>query len=172
MPHSDETTASLLPPLATALMDQNLVLITAESCTGGLIAAAVTSVSGSSQWFDRGFVTYSNQSKMDLLGVSGITLEQFGAVSRETVVEMLNGALKGQTNVVAVAVSGVAGPSGGTPGKPVGTVYIGWQQSNRPSQVSRFQFNGDREAVRSQTVLHALQGLLERLRANTDQINK
>jgi nicotinamide-nucleotide amidase len=132
----------------------------AESCTGGGIAAALTDVPGSSAWFDRGFVTYSNQAKQDMLGVSPETLLRYGAVSRETVIEMVRGALARSPAQLGVAVSGVAGPGGGTRDKPVGTVWIAWATANDVAAVHRL-FPGDRAAVRAATVDLALAGLVE-----------
>lgn len=139
-------------------------LCTAESCTGGWVGQAVTAVPGSSAWFDRGFVTYSNEAKREMLGVQPATLEQFGAVSVETVREMAAGALAGSQADWAIAVSGVAGPDGGTPDKPVGLVWLAWMHRGEVPEARRFLFEGDRGAVRRQAVEAAVQGLLERLR--------
>lgn len=135
-------------------------LATAESCTGGWIAEAVTAIGGSSAWFDRGFVTYSNEAKMDMLGVSARTLGGHGAVSEATAVEMAAGALARSLAEVAVAVSGIAGPSGGTPTKPVGMVCLAWAARDGVSRVLTAHFDGDREAVRRQAVIHALEGVI------------
>ncbi|HRP22394.1 MAG TPA: nicotinamide-nucleotide amidohydrolase family protein [Thauera sp.] len=135
-------------------------LATAESCTGGWVAEAVTAISGSSAWFDRGFVTYSNEAKMDMLGVSARTLGEHGAVSEATVVEMAAGALSRSLADVAVAVSGVAGPSGGTAAKPVGMVCLAWAARDGVSRVLTAHFDGEREAVRRQAVIHALEGVI------------
>ncbi len=136
-------------------------LASAESCTGGWIAEAVTAISGSSAWFDRGFVTYSNAAKMDMLGVSEQTLTEHGAVSEATVREMAEGALARSLADVAVAVSGVAGPTGGTATKPVGMVCIAWATRTAPTLSQTLHFSGDRSAVRRQTVLRALDGILQ-----------
>jgi len=136
------------------------MMAAAESCTGGWIAKCITDVAGSSEWFDRGFVTYSNQAKMEMLGVQSVTLDRHGAVSEETVREMTAGALTNSRAQVAVAVSGIAGPGGGTPDKPVGTVWLAWQLEEQPCQTRRWMFEGDREAIRLQAVLRALEGLL------------
>ena len=147
-----------------ALLEKGWALSCAESCTGGGIAAAVTDIAGSSQWFDRGFVTYSNQAKQDMLGVASETLESHGAVSEQTVREMVAGALSRSEAQVSVAVSGIAGPGGGTDEKPVGTVYIAWQVEGREPVVRTEHFGGDRASVREQTVRSALQGLLNAIK--------
>ena len=146
--------------LGEVLLEKGWQLACAESCTGGGIAAAVTEIAGSSQWFDRGFVTYSNQAKQDMLGVTKETLENHGAVSEQTVREMVAGALSRSGVHVSVAVSGIAGPGGGTAGKPVGTVCLAWQVTGEEPVVRTEHFSGDRRSVREQTVLCALQGLL------------
>lgn len=143
-----------------ALFARRWVLVTAESCTGGWIAKCVTDVPGSSDWFDRAFVSYSNPAKQEMLGVKPRSLERFGAVSGEVVAEMISGALTRSTAQVAVAVSGVAGPAGGSPEKPVGLVWCGWGVQGAQPDVQAFHFDGDREAVRRQTVAVALEGLL------------
>jgi nicotinamide-nucleotide amidase len=139
-------------------------LAAAESCTGGLIAAACTSVAGSSDWFDRGFVTYSNVAKSELLGVPAALIEAQGAVSEEVARAMASGALVHSPAQWAVAVTGIAGPAGTTPGKPVGLVWLAWAGPRGEVSAERCQFHGDRAAVRAQTVLRALAGLLERVR--------
>ena len=153
----------LVHELAEHLLQRGWWLSCAESCTGGGIATALTDVAGSSAWFDRGFVTYSNQAKQEMLGVSAETLERFGAVSRETVVEMAGGALLRSKANLTVAVSGIAGPGGGTIDKPVGTVWIAWA-SERIVDSLREHYPGDRAAVRAATIDTALRGLLERVR--------
>jgi nicotinamide-nucleotide amidase len=137
-------------------------LVTAESCTGGWAAQVVTSVAGSSAWFERGFVTYSNDAKRELLGVQENTLRAHGAVSEETAREMAQGALSRGKGTVALAVTGVAGPGGGSPGKPVGTVCFAWA-SARAVRSETQKFSGDRESVRRQSVVRALEGVLEHL---------
>jgi nicotinamide-nucleotide amidase len=137
-------------------------LVTAESCTGGWAAQVVTSVAGSSAWFERGFVTYSNEAKRELLGVQENTLRAHGAVSEETAREMAQGALSRGKGTVALAVTGVAGPGGGSPGKPVGTVCFAWA-SARSVRSETQQFSGDRESVRRQSVVRALEGVLQHL---------
>lgn len=145
-----------------ALAARGLWLATAESCTGGWIAEAVTAIAGSSAWFDRGFVTYSNAAKTDMLGVGGDTLDTHGAVSEATVSEMAAGALARSRADLAVAVSGVAGPGGGSAAKPVGTVCLAWARRGAPTATTTVHLAGDRVTVRRQTVLLALQGVLER----------
>jgi nicotinamide-nucleotide amidase len=160
-------TPNALTTLATlvgaALKKHNAVLATAESCTGGGIAEAVTRVAGSSGWFDRGFVTYSNQAKMEALGVDAGILAASGAVSEETARAMALGALAASGATLALAVTGVAGPDGGTADKPVGSVCFAWAGKNGLLASERRHFEGDREAVRRQSVIHALQGVLRAL---------
>lgn len=136
-------------------------LVTAESCTGGWIAKTVTDIAGSSDWFECGLAAYSYEAKQALLGVRPRTLEENGAVSRETVLEMVSGALVHSGGSIAVAVTGIAGPGGGTEGKPVGTVWIGWKRRGGYARAEVFHFDGDREAVRRQSVAAALRGLIE-----------
>lgn len=145
------------------LARHKILLVTAESCTGGWIAEAVTAVAGSSAWFERGFVSYSNQAKQDMLGVPANTLKQHGAVSEEVVLEMARGAIQYSKGHISIAVSGVAGPDGGTAEKPVGTVWIGWGQKLGHAEAECFLFRGDRQAIREQTVIRALQGLIARM---------
>ena len=135
------------------------MLVTAESCTGGWIAKVVTDVAGSSGWFDCGMAVYSYEAKQALLGVRPQTLEQHGAVSRETAIEMVSGALVHSGASIAVAVTGIAGPGGGTEDKPVGTVWIAWKRRGGYPRAELFHFEGDRDAVRRQTVVSALLGL-------------
>ena len=157
-----DTTNDLVDRLATALKARGLMMATAESCTGGLIAGACTDVSGSSDWFERGFVTYSNAAKHGMLGVPALLIEQHGAVSEPVARAMASGALAHSPAQLAVAVTGVAGPTGGSAEKPVGTVWFGWAT---PQGVftEHQRFDGDRAAVRQATVRHALAGLLQRL---------
>ena len=147
--------------VGSALRARQRVLAVAESCTGGWIAKVITDVPGSSGWFDRGFITYSNTAKLELLGVPETILLAQGAVSAETVAAMATGTLAQARADVAVAVSGVAGPDGGSADKPVGTVYLAWLQRDQAVRVERRQFAGDRDTVRRQTVIAALQGLLD-----------
>ncbi|MBS7458857.1 CinA family protein [Coralloluteibacterium stylophorae] len=138
-------------------------LVTAESCTGGWIAKAVTDVAGCSGWFDCGMAAYSYEAKQALLGVRPQTLETHGAVSRETAIEMVSGALANSGGTIAVAVTGIAGPGGGTDDKPVGSVWIAWKLRGGYPRATLFRFDGGREAVRRQTVAAALAGLGEML---------
>ena len=147
--------------VGSQLEDRGLRLVTAESCTGGGVAHVVTSVPGSSVWFDRGFVTYSDASKRELLGVSPDTLDRHGAVSEEVVRQMAEGALARSDARVSVAISGIAGPGGGTPAKPVGTVWLAWALAGQETRARCSHYAGDREMVRQQAVLAALQGILE-----------
>lgn len=158
---SDPELDALSRQVGAALAQRGWRLATAESCTGGWIAEALTAISGSSAWFDRGFVTYSNEAKTDMLGVAAQTLAAHGAVSEATVREMAEGALARSLADVAVAVSGVAGPTGGTAAKPVGMVCIGWAAKGSPTRSLTLRFAGDRTAVRRQTVVRALDGILE-----------
>jgi nicotinamide-nucleotide amidase len=159
----DKTLYGLAEKTGRALEARGLMLATAESCTGGWIAEAITMVPGSSAWLDRGFVTYTNDAKREMLGVRAETLERNGAVSEPVVVEMVEGALKASHAQVALAVSGVAGPSGGTPQKPVGTVCFAWGVEGREPRAETRHLAGDREAVRRQSVVHALEVLLDLL---------
>ena len=157
---SDCELRQLAQQLGERLRDAREHLVTAESCTGGWIAKCMTDIAGSSDWFDCGLAAYSYEAKQALLGVRPQTLETHGAVSRETVIEMVSGALVNSGASVAVAVTGIAGPGGGSPDKPVGTVWIGWKRRGGYARAEVFQFAGDREAVRRQTVATALTGLL------------
>lgn len=145
-----------------ALAAKGWLLASAESCTGGGIAYAITEIAGSSEWFDRSFVTYSNAAKTDMLGVPEEMLIRFGAVSEEVAAAMAEGALANSKAHVAISTTGIAGPGGAVPGKPVGTVCFGWAMNGKTS-VERLVFPGDRQAVRQQTVIYALQGLLRLL---------
>jgi nicotinamide-nucleotide amidase len=149
--------------LGARLRERGWRLATVESCTGGLIAAACTSVSGSSDWFERGYVTYSNESKVETVGVPAATLAAHGAVSEAVAVAMAEGALRRAPVELAVAVTGVAGPGGGTPDKPVGLVWLAWGTDGHV-RAARLQLAGDRAAVRRQTVHEALERLLEAAR--------
>ena len=153
----------LATEVGAALALRRMTLATAESCTGGWIGQAITMVPGSSAWYERGFITYTNIAKVEMLGVHAATLETCGAVSENTVREMAEGALAYSHADMAVAVSGVAGPSGGTPVKPVGMVCIAWAGREAQTSAETFQFPGDRDAVRCATVIAALTGLLQRL---------
>lgn len=140
-------------------------LAVAESCTGGWIAQELTAIAGSSEWFDCGFVTYSNDAKQRMLGVSGVTLQRYGAVSSEVVSEMAEGVIIQSDVGFSVATSGVAGPGGGSEEKPVGTVWFAWAVKGKPTEVLKFCFDGDRESVRKQAVRVALGGILKNLSA-------
>lgn len=145
------------------LKKTGVTLVTAESCTGGWIAQAVTSVAGSSAWFDRGFVTYSNEAKTEMLGVPAALIAQYGAVSEAVVKEMALGAVKNSRAHLSVAVSGVAGPDGGTREKPVGTVWFAWGQKRGYAEAEVHRLTGDRVTVRARAVALALDGLRQRL---------
>ena len=153
----------LIREVVHALKRQGLMLATAESCTGGWVAQVITSVAGSSEWFERGFVAYTNLAKREMLGVSTTILSRYGAVSEQTARAMAEGALTHSHAQVALAITGIAGPSGGTPEKPVGTVCFAWTVKKRDTISRKQVFSGDREAVRRQAVVTALQGLLEYL---------
>lgn len=142
-----------------ALQAKGLLLATAESCTGGGVAQAITEIAGSSGWFDRGFITYSNASKTALLEVPAALIAQLGAVSEEVAGAMARGALASSDAQVAVSTTGIAGPGGAVPGKPVGTVCFGWSRGGQ-THTERLVLTGDRRAVREQAVIHALAGLL------------
>jgi nicotinamide-nucleotide amidase len=153
-------THSLCEQLAQALQARGWMLATAESCTGGLIAATCTELAGSSAWFERGFVTYSNAAKSELLGVDAALIAEHGAVSEPVARAMAQGALTHSRAQLAVAVTGIAGPSGGSPAKPVGTVWLAWATAHSCTS-AMFCFEGDRQAVRQASVLQALYGLLD-----------
>lgn len=142
------------------LKEQGLWITCAESCTGGWVAKSITDIAGSSAWFDRGFVTYRNTAKHDLLGVSEATLDEFGAVSEETVREMAQGALHAANADLALSVSGIAGPDGGSEAKPVGTVWFGFADREGRILAVKQQFSGDRESIRLQAVVFSLQTTL------------
>jgi nicotinamide-nucleotide amidase len=158
---------TLAERLGRELLNRGERLVTAESCTGGWVAQAVTSVAGSSGWFDRGFVTYSNAAKIDMLGVPEITLARHGAVSEATARHMAQGALRRSVGDWAVAITGIAGPAGGTPQKPVGMVCIAWAQRNGGCEALTCQFAGSRAEIREQSVRLALSGTLKRVMAAT-----
>jgi nicotinamide-nucleotide amidase len=153
---------ALAKKVGARLKASRAMLVTAESCTGGWVAQAVTSIAGSSDWFERGFVTYSNAAKQELLGVDPSTLRKHGAVSEETAREMAEGALARAKGTLALAVTGVAGPSGGSREKPVGMVCFAWA-SKKGTVVETQHFSGDRESVRRQSVVRALEGVLQHL---------
>ena len=164
----DADLAALSEAIGTVCRARRLTIATAESCTGGWAAQVITHTAGSSAWFDRGFVTYANAAKTDMLGARMDTIEAYGAVSLETAGEMAAGALAHSNALISLAITGVAGPTGGSPDKPVGTVCFAWcirtgGRIDTPSCERRL-FAGDREAIRRQSVVHALSGLLDRAR--------
>lgn len=158
-----ENVYALSQALGQRLKNQALLLALAESCTGGGLAETITDVPGSSAWFDRGFVTYSNAAKMDMLGVQRVTLTQYGAVSSQVALEMCHGALINSQADLAIAVTGIAGPDGGSPEKPVGTVFIALQRRGQQALCSKQLFNGDRHAIRHQVIVFCLQQALSLL---------
>ena len=161
----DEALDALAHEAGAALAQAGWRLTTAESCTGGWVAQCVTAVAGSSGWFERGFVVYSNEAKTELLEVNPGLIAQHGAVSEAVVCAMTAGALRHSRADLALAVSGIAGPGGGTPEKPVGTVWLAWQCREGECRARCFNFEGDRRAVRRQAVVMALQGVIDACRA-------
>lgn len=159
----DAVLESLSAAVGQALSQRQWQLVCAESCTGGWVAEVITATAGSSAWFDRGFVTYSNAAKQEMLDVSATTLSQHGAVSEPTVREMAVGALAHSAAQVSLAISGIAGPGGGSSDKPVGTVCFAWCMKERLPESETVYLSGDRETVRRQAVIHALTGLMARL---------
>ncbi|MFP4902197.1 CinA family protein [Paraburkholderia sp. BR14261] len=156
---TDSVVHQLAIRVGNKLRDGRLMLASAESCTGGMVATAITDISGSSVWFERGFVTYSNQAKTEMIGVPPELIEKHGAVSEPVARAMAEGALSNSRAQVSLSITGVAGPGGGTPEKPVGMVSFGW--SNRlHTSVETLVFKGDREQIRVQAAAHALRGLL------------
>ena len=156
----NEAIHQLSASLGQALKTQKRSLALAESCTGGGIAEAITAVPGSSTWFDRGFVTYSNAAKIDMLGVQASTLDRYGAVSEATAREMVAGALTRSQADIAIAVTGIAGPEGGSPEKPVGTVFIALQRRDHPVRCLHQHFQGNRQGIRQQVIACCLQQAL------------
>lgn len=152
---------SVVAALGDALRAHALKLATAESCTGGLVAAACTAVAGSSDWFERGFVTYSNEAKTEMLGVSASLIGAHGAVSAEVARAMAEGALARSPATLAVSVTGIAGPGGAVPGKPVGTVWVAFAERGSPARAELLRLSGDRTSIREQTVRHVLARLVE-----------
>jgi nicotinamide-nucleotide amidase len=159
----DADLVELSQALGSACLQRRLLIATAESCTGGWAAQVITHTVGSSAWFERGFVTYANEAKVDMLGVRPETLAKFGAVSLETAAEMATGALKNSKAMISLAITGIAGPTGGSPGKPVGTVCFAWCRTGAAAETEVQVFSGDREAIRRLAVVHALRGLLLRV---------
>lgn len=162
------TLTNLAAELGQTLKARGFMLALAESCTGGMVAQFLTSIAGSSIWFDRGFVTYSNLSKIEMLNVSNITLENFGAVSEETALEMVHGAIKNSHAQIAGSITGIAGPDGGTIEKPVGTVCFAWS-GNKINGSLTMHFTGDREEIRQQAAITIMQLLLEQLKTYAPQ---
>lgn len=158
-----ESIQKLSQQLGEALKQRHWVCATAESCTGGGVAAAITDIPGSSEWFDRAFVTYTNDAKQEMLGVTTTTLATFGAVSEPTVLEMATGVLERSHATISVAISGIAGPSGGSDEKPVGTVCFAWLDKFGWKRVETMHFLGGRTQVRAQAVYHAMQGFYDHL---------
>lgn len=157
---ADEALYRLAVEVGEALKARGLMLATAESCTGGWVGEAVTAVSGSSRWYERGFITYANEAKQEMLGVAAQTLQQYGAVSEPTVREMVAGALARSHAQVALAISGIAGPDGGSPEKPVGMVCLAWGVKGGAIVSETCRFDGDRREIRRQAVEAALRGVL------------
>lgn len=158
-----ERTTKLSADLGVLLEQYGHVMTTAESCTGGGVAAAITDIAGSSAWLDRAFVTYSNEAKMEMLGVKKKTLEMHGVVSEPVVIEMVQGALKHSNATIGVSISGIAGPGGGSEEKPVGTVCFAFADNQQWLLVETMHFDGDRAAVREQAVFHALTRIYQHL---------
>lgn len=154
--------------IGSALKSHGLMLATAESCTGGAVASAITDIAGSSEWFERGFITYSNEAKREMLGVAQDTLTRYGAVSEAVVREMVAGALYHSHAQVALAVSGIAGPAGGMPGKPVGTVWFAWGIKGGQCVARLHHLSGNRAEIRMQSVCIAFQGVLDLLNQVTE----
>lgn len=155
--------STLAAELGAALKARGFMLALAESCTGGMVAQAVTSVAGSSTWFDRGFITYSNAAKIEMLGVCAQTLERFGAVSEQTAREMAEGALKHSHAHIAGSITGIAGPDGGSAEKPIGTVCFAWAGDNLPLIATTKHFQGNRHTIRQQAAAALMTELIERL---------
>ena len=158
---TEKTVQELAQVLIEKLTQAGLIAATAESCTGGGVAYAITEISGSSQCFDRGFVTYSNDAKVQMLGVDPDIIKEYGAVSEQVVEQMASGAVQHSEADLAVAISGIAGPNGGTPEKPVGTVCLSWYNTHSGSKTATYLFVGDRSEVRTQAIRLALVGLID-----------
>lgn len=164
LPKYDEMLLVLSTKLGVALKTHGYRLTLAESCTGGMVAQFVTAIAGSSAWFDRGFITYSNQAKIDMLGVSDQTLDAFGAVSEQTANEMASGALQNSLAQIAGSITGIAGPDGGTLDKPVGMVCFAWVGKSIPLSATTHQFKGSREEIRQQAAIAMMAGLIDILK--------
>lgn len=159
---TDDAIRALAARVGAAALARHAMLASAESCTGGLVAGAITAIAGSSDWFERGFVTYSNRAKIEDIGVDPAIIDRYGAVSEQTALAMAQGARAASGAQWAVAVTGIAGPAGGSPGKPVGTVWFAWAGPGGAEALHRW-LAGDRAAVRRASIEVALQGLLDRL---------
>jgi len=166
MPDFEIMVTSLLERVAAALTERNWRLATAESCTGGWIAKCCTDMVGSSEWFDRGYIAYSYRAKEQMLGISHDLLVKYGAVSESIASQMARGAKERSKVAVTVSATGIAGPAGGMDGKPVGLVHFGWCIDTDPVSCDAAVFEGDRESVRQQTVIHALEGILLRMNSS------
>jgi nicotinamide-nucleotide amidase len=162
----DVALSNLAAELGATLKARGFILALAESCTGGMVAQAVTSIAGSSGWFDRGFVSYSNLAKIEMLGVSNKTLDTYGAVSEQTAIEMASGALINSHAKITGSITGIAGPDGGTPEKPVGTICFAWAEANKPITTITKHFQGDRQEIRQQAAITMMAGLIDRLQEN------
>ena len=169
---AEPTWYSLAAEIGALLRDRRHVLTTVESCTGGGVAAAVTAIAGSSEWFDRGFVTYSNDAKCEMVGVSTDTISRFGAVSEQTAQAMATGGLRHSNATLCIALTGIAGPSGGSQEKPVGTVCFAWALRAGPSRSKTCHFRGDRTAVRDQSIAYALAGVRDVLSLACESIKR
>ncbi len=159
----DESLTGLAQAIGNRLHETGIMLASAESCTGGWVGKVITDIVGSSRWYERGFITYTNQAKHEMLGVSAETLQAYGAVSEETVCEMARGTLKHSHADLALAITGIAGPGGATNKKPVGTVWLAWANSDDFLHSEKHHFEGEREEVRRQAVVCALDGVLKHL---------
>ncbi|MDP1660146.1 MAG: nicotinamide-nucleotide amidohydrolase family protein [Methylotenera sp.] len=153
----------LATKLGTSLKARGYILALAESCTGGMVSQYVTAIAGSSAWFDRGFVTYSNRAKVEMLGVSSQTIEKYGAVSEQTAGEMALGAINYSQAQIAGSITGIAGPDGGTLEKPAGTVCFAWAEKNTPLSTTTLNFSGTRKEIRQQATIAMMTGLIDRL---------
>jgi len=160
---ADKTVLALAGEVAALLADKKITVAVAESCTGGALCQALTDIPGSSAWFDRGFITYSNQAKVEMLGVSSTLLDQYGAVSFEAARAMVEGVHDHSQAELAIAITGIAGPEGGTAEKPVGTVFFGIGQKGQAVKIDKRRFKGDREEVRARSVEFVLKALLKTL---------
>ena len=165
----DQALIQLADQLGKLLLQKKMVLATAESCTGGGVAYIITEIAGSSAWFDRGFVTYSNEAKQELLNVSAQSLKEEGAVSKTVAIEMVKGALKNSRADIAVAITGIAGPGGGSEKKPVGTVWFAWASKTVAPIAKHHLLKGDRAQIRQQSIQVALQGLIDYMSSTSER---